>query len=208
MKTPKRAAKKLFFLSNPSSTAKKHPVHAPLPGNGTATNSIIPKYPYFSIELFFFNVFSLNRVMSCPNFLNLIKNSSTASIKKSTNGMMSMLATIHTMKAQSGSISNKEAAINPPRSSKIGINDIMKMSAYFPNKLPVIPPNTPKMLLTSLLAIDNLLCQFVYILTYILDTASLAFYSTRHIFEPEKVVHFQVCSLRCFYVFIVLLYFI
>ena len=43
IKTPRNADIKLLFLSSPKRIAIKHPVHAPLPGRGTATNKRIPK---------------------------------------------------------------------------------------------------------------------------------------------------------------------
>ena len=49
--TPAIAAKKDFFLSISSTLAIKQPVQAPVPGRGIPTNSINPKYPYFSIVL-------------------------------------------------------------------------------------------------------------------------------------------------------------
>lgn len=47
--TPIKAAKKDFFLSISKTEAIKHPVHAPVPGNGIPTNNTKPQNPYFSI---------------------------------------------------------------------------------------------------------------------------------------------------------------
>ncbi len=181
MKTPKSAAKKLFFLSRPKSTARKHPVHAPLPGSGIATKSIIPKYPYFSIVFFFFKTFFLNLSISSPNFLMRESKFSTASIKNNTKGITNIFAAMHTKNAGNGAMSNKEAAINPPLNSKIGIKDIKNIKAYLPKILPVIPLNMPKIPFTSLFAIDNLLCYFIHFFVYIFDASYLAIFYTWNI---------------------------
>ena len=66
--TPIRAAINDFFLSISSTAANKHPVQAPVPGNGTPTNNINPRYPYFSIFSLFFSTFSEASTYFFPNF--------------------------------------------------------------------------------------------------------------------------------------------
>lgn len=157
MNTPKRAARKLFFLSKPNSTARKHPVQAPLPGSGIATKSIMPQKPYFSIVLFFFKVFSLSREIKWPNFLKRDRKFRIASIMNRTKGITSTLAAMHTKNALKGEMFNNEAAMRPPRSSKIGRSEIMKIRQYFPNMLPVMPAKMPKIPSINRLVINSLL---------------------------------------------------
>ena len=49
IKIPIIVAIKAFFLFISNTEAIKHPVHAPVPGNGIPTKSTRPQNPYFSI---------------------------------------------------------------------------------------------------------------------------------------------------------------
>ena len=55
--TPIQAAKKDFFLSISSIAAIRHPVQAPVPGNGIPTKRTNPQKPYFSIFPYFCSTF-------------------------------------------------------------------------------------------------------------------------------------------------------
>ena len=63
------------------------------------------------------------------------------------------LPIIHIIYAAKGSISNKAAAISPPRSSNKGIREITNIITYFNNIDEDVTPNNPIIQLTNLLAI-------------------------------------------------------
>ncbi len=72
--TPDHIANSDFLKSNFKSDAAKHPVHAPVVGNGIATNINNPNILYFFIfDLVFLSVRSLTQFKGVLNILNLNK---------------------------------------------------------------------------------------------------------------------------------------
>lgn len=101
---------------------------------------------------FFFKVFFFNQSIILLKKLNLDKMFNIVSIKNKTNGMMMILASKQIKKALIGFISKRAAAINPPRSSKMGIKEMMKIKMYLPSNVLVKAPNAPKIYVTNFLA--------------------------------------------------------
>ena len=112
------------FIRRPDAT--KAPVQPPVPGSGTATKTNKPHFLCFSTEaLLAFAFFS----KCSTNFLIRVffRKKKILSMNKSMNGIGKRFPSTQIGKAYSRFTFNRLAAISPPRSSKIGISDTMKM---------------------------------------------------------------------------------
>ena len=126
VKTPSVIGTRASFSLILSPDATRAPVHPPVPGSGTATKTNRPHFLCFSTEaLLAFALFS----KCSTSFLIRVffKTEKILSINKSMNGNGNRFPSTQIGKAYSRFTFNRLAAISPPRSSKIGISDTMKM---------------------------------------------------------------------------------
>ena len=126
VKTPSVIGTKASFSFIRKPDATKAPVQPPVPGSGTATKTNKPHFLCFSTEvLLAFAFFS----KCSTNFLIRVffRKKKILSMNKSMNGIGKRFPSTQIGKAYSRFTFNRLAAMSPPRSSRIGINDTMNM---------------------------------------------------------------------------------
>ena len=108
------------------------PVQAPVPGSGTPTKSNNPRNSNFRI----FAAFSPSALLRSQRAILFIQpilqfsiQSRTFSIKRRMKGMGTILPRIQTPIADHMGMLRREAAIRPPRSSRMGIMEIIKTTS-------------------------------------------------------------------------------
>ena len=123
-KTPNAITGKEFLILKSINAAIRAPVHAPVPGNGTATITNNPNSWYFLILSDFVRErFSILTTIFLV-YLNFSKNPSILLMKYKINGIGSMFPKKHTIKAVTNGTSLAAAKMIPPRSSRIGSIDM------------------------------------------------------------------------------------
>ena len=122
---PSRMAGTALRFLMPSRAAMRDPVQAPVPGSGTPTNSTSPQNSNCLIlSLFFSALFSRRSTMGRKVFVRL-RRSNTLVTRSRMKGTGMRFPTMQTGMAVHMSTCSREAAIRPPRSSRIGIIEMM-----------------------------------------------------------------------------------
>ena len=124
-----------FLISTSRREAISAPVQAPVPGRGIPTNSKSPRNSYFLIWSLFpialFSSFVIRPLNVFVFFIHL----KICRIKSRINGIGTIFPTIQIGSAFAADIFSKEAARRPPRSSRIGIMEMMNKANSFPKQV-------------------------------------------------------------------------
>ena len=133
MQIPMMTAGNAFLNFTPRSAAMSEPVHAPVPGSGIPTNNTSPQNSYFSIWSFFFIAFASS--LSTSGFKCFVPfiQLKIGVIRSRINGTGIIFPRIHNGIAfATGTPRSGPATRSAPRSSRIGIIEIINTIASFP----------------------------------------------------------------------------
>ncbi len=124
--TPKMMGGSASFSLMRKAEATSAPVQPPVPGNGTATNTKSPSFLCFATD----SLFALAFFSKCSTiFFSRVffKTAKILSINSNMNGRGSRLPMTQIGKAYSQFTLSRLAAMSPPRSSRMGISDTIKI---------------------------------------------------------------------------------